>query len=240
MSGDPVRYEVICIVNGQELWVECLKGEELPDGRLAAKIKSGGVTFRKPGMWRRKRPTCECVDDAGADPDCLNCYGTGFIPEKVEIGDRSDHVRPEIQALIDRGNVTLAELHELRCNSWEWDALVPAMTDEALISRAQRAIDNCGPPEFNYRGSVIGVFAPELMIRFAGASKAATAYAETIDNVREALGQKTTHYHVVAGDVKELVEAVEKQGGHALRVLQRLRGDADELATGEAMAEERE
>ena len=51
----------------------------------------------------------------------------------------------------------------------------------------------------------------------------ARGLAETIDNVREALGQEATHYYIVADDVKELVEAVERQGGSALQVLQKLR-----------------
>ena len=52
---------------------------------------------------------------------------------------------------------------------------------------------------------------------------AARGYAETIDNVREALGQVVTHYLIVADDVKELVEAVEKHGGPAAEVLQKIR-----------------
>ena len=194
----------------------------------------------------------------------------------------SDHIRPEIQALIDRGNVTLEELHDLRCNSWEWDALVPAMTDEALIARAQYALDNSRRPRIpsvTYDESVIGVFAPELMRRLVQASAAsqrhmekwweyeqkyilpcfqfaeesgidlhaevrnspgtncvvllvralqaqareAVAFAETIDNVREALGQKATHYLIIADDVRLLVDAVEKQGGPALELLRELR-----------------
>lgn len=51
----------------------------------------------------------------------------------------------------------------------------------------------------------------------------ARSYAETIDNVREALGQDETHYHIIADDVRDLVEAVERQGGAALEVLQKLR-----------------
>lgn len=51
----------------------------------------------------------------------------------------------------------------------------------------------------------------------------ARGFAETIDNVREALGQDVTHYFIIADDVKELVEAVERQGGAALEVLQKIR-----------------
>ena len=56
---------------------------------------------------------------------------------------------------------------------------------------------------------------------------ASKAFAETIDAVREALGQEGTHYLVVPGDVKELVTAVaicDADGGcHAFKVLERLR-----------------
>ncbi len=51
----------------------------------------------------------------------------------------------------------------------------------------------------------------------------ARGFAETIDNVREALGQDVTHYYIIADDVKELVEAVERQEGSALEVLQKIR-----------------
>lgn len=47
--------------------------------------------------------------------------------------DLDEHVRPEIQALAKRGNVTPAEVAELRINSWEWEHLIPAMNDEAFI-----------------------------------------------------------------------------------------------------------
>jgi hypothetical protein len=53
-----------------------------------------------------------------------------------------------------------------------------------------------------------------------------TAYGETIESVREALGQKETHYLVMSGDVKELVEAIElcaSDGGcRAMTVLRHL------------------
>lgn len=55
----------------------------------------------------------------------------------------------------------------------------------------------------------------------------ALAYAGAIDAVRKALGQKETHYLVVADGVKELVEAVklcESDGGcRAMTVLRKLR-----------------
>ena len=38
--------------------------------------------------------------------------------------------------------------------------------------------------------------------------KESRAYAETVDNVREALRQRETHYLVVADDVKDVVDAL--------------------------------
>jgi hypothetical protein len=53
------------------------------------------------------------------------------------------------------------------------------------------------------------------------------AFAETVEGVREALGQESTHYLCMPGDVKELVTAVaicDADGGcHAFKVLERLR-----------------
>lgn len=43
-----------------------------------------------------------------------------------------------------------------------------------------------------------------------GLGKAVQAYAETIDNVRQALRQKDTHYLVVADDVKDVVDALRR------------------------------
>ena len=68
----------------------------------------------------------------------------------------------------------------------------------------------------------------ELLVRWLQReARAAKSFAETIDNVREALGQEATHHHVVAGDVEELVKAVElcaSDGGcRAMTVLRKLR-----------------
>jgi predicted methyltransferase MtxX (methanogen marker protein 4) len=53
--------------------------------------------------------------------------------------------------------------------------------------------------------------------------RGARDYAQTVDNVREALGQKETHYLIMADDVQELVEAVERDDGSAKTVLKQLR-----------------
>lgn len=80
-----------------------------------------------------------------------------------------EHVRPEIQSLTTRGNVTLTEVAALRCNSWEWEHLYPAMTDEAFAESVQHSLNNCarGPsPCRSYDEAVVNVFAPELLRRF--------------------------------------------------------------------------
>lgn len=81
----------------------------------------------------------------------------------------NERIRPEMQNLIRRGNVTPAELAELRCNSWEWEALVPALTDEAFVERMQHALDNCFTrrerPFSTYNQAVEGLWAPELLRR---------------------------------------------------------------------------
>jgi len=79
-------------------------------------------------------------------------------------------IRPEIRALIQRGNVTPEETASLRCNSWEWQALVPAMNDDAFLAAMQHALDNCFTtrrrPFTTYNEAVEGLYAPELIRRF--------------------------------------------------------------------------
>jgi hypothetical protein len=95
------------------------------------------------------------------------------------------HIRAEIQALIARGNVTLAELNDLRCNSWEWQALVPAMNDEAFVDRMQHTLNNCFTPQARpfstYDAALEGLWAPELLKRFEK-----TFTFDQVDRFREA------------------------------------------------------
>lgn len=135
-----------------------------------------------------------------------------WLAEKAQ-ESLDEHVRPEIQVLAKRGNVTPEEVAEIRCNSWEWEHLIPAMNDEAFIARMEHAVKNCGyykRPYTTYNEAVEALYAPELLRRFKGAMLAARDYAEALDNIRGALGQKQTHHLVMAGDVKDLVQAVQK------------------------------
>lgn len=131
------------------------------------------------------------------------------------------HISDEIRALIQRGNVTLEELNELRCNSWEWQALVPAMTDEAFVDRMQYALDNCHTPSkrpfSTYNEAVEGLWAPELLKRFRTASFAEVNFAESLDGVREALGQKETHYLCIPDDVRIAIKALEWYAAQAFQ-----------------------
>lgn len=133
-----------------------------------------------------------------------------FGPKEIDL----EYIRPEIQALVKRRNVTLEELSNLRINSWERDALVPVMTNEALIDRAEYAVANCfvtrERPFCTYNQAVEGLFAPELIKRLKLEMEAAENMASVVEGVREAIGQKNTHYMIVASDVKELVKAIEK------------------------------
>ena len=212
-------YEVILVhADGREEWVPCLDAKELDDGRLAAEVLLGNVIFRKPGRWRKvPAQDAQSLQEIGAEE---------WLKRRAQV-ERDEHVRPEIQALVARGNVTPDEIATLRCNSWEWEALVPAMNDDALFERMQHALKNCSRvhrPAASYNESVVGVLAPELLGRFAGWRNIARNCQESLDNVREALGQDETHYLVIADDVKDLVEAIESRCD-ALVVLKRIRGE---------------
>ena len=95
----------------------------------------------------------------------------------------NQHVKPEIQALAKRGEVTLAEVVELRCNSWEWEHLYPAMTDEAFEHTVSHALANCGnvsSPCASYDEAVTGLLAPELLRRFRGLRYASEQLARAL------------------------------------------------------------
>lgn len=85
-------------------------------------------------------------------------------------GDEFERIRPEIAALVKRGNITSAETKEIRCNSWEWEAMIPALDDEAFVERMQYALDNCFTrrerPYTTYNQAIEGLYAPELLRRY--------------------------------------------------------------------------
>ena len=80
-----------------------------------------------------------------------------------------EHVRPEVQALAKRGNITLAEYGQFRGNSWEHEHIVPALNDEAFAHYAAHNLLNCSrhPRPFSTYGEACsGLMAPELLRRW--------------------------------------------------------------------------
>jgi hypothetical protein len=55
----------------------------------------------------------------------------------------NSHIKPEIRALIERGNITIPEWENLRMNSWEQEEIVPAMSDELLARVIRHTLKNC-------------------------------------------------------------------------------------------------
>lgn len=83
---------------------------------------------------------------------------------------KREHIGDDIEALIERGNITEAEDAELRCNSYERQAMVPALTDEALLWRMRHCVANCffsqRVPASTYNKALGTVYVPELIARF--------------------------------------------------------------------------
>lgn len=77
-------------------------------------------------------------------------------------------VRPAIRKLIDRGNITSEEFRSLRMNSYERDAMVPALSDEALLVVTEYALGQASripSPATTYENAIVGLYAPELLKR---------------------------------------------------------------------------
>lgn len=80
----------------------------------------------------------------------------------------SDNIRPNIRALIERGKITLEEYKQLRCNSWEFEAMVPALSLDALLWASENCVRNCSKvsrPATTYDEAMHSVYAPELIRR---------------------------------------------------------------------------
>jgi len=97
----------------------------------------------------------------------------------------NDNIRPHIRALIERGKVTLEEYKELRCNSWEYEALVPALSIEALIWASKNCIRNCSRvsrPATTYDEAMHAVYGPELIRRLRLLQEERNPVLETAHN----------------------------------------------------------
>jgi hypothetical protein len=90
----------------------------------------------------------------------------------------SGFIRQEIRDLIARGGVTLDEWKALRMNSYEREALVPALGDKALCHHVESYLAQCGrtrSPPSTYEEAVVGLLAPELVKRLREKSLFAAA-----------------------------------------------------------------
>lgn len=164
-------------------------------------------------------------------------------PELCVVSDqaeRDEHVRPEIQALIARGDVTSEEFKKFgfTLNWYEKPVLIAALSDEAFLSEVPDP-DSSFPGDKDRLGFNVAFEAcwgTESLKRFKSATSQVRSLTETIVSVHDALGQTTmrcravtdengqvvTRHPVLARDVKELVEAIESRCD-ALVVLKRIR-----------------
>jgi len=92
-------------------------------------------------------------------------------------------MKPEVEALIARGNVTLAELQELRCNSEEWRLLVPALDNKAFIYKLEHCIENCGRRALGtYDEALQVLYGPEAVKRLKALEESLLASTATTDS----------------------------------------------------------
>ena len=100
-----------------------------------------------------------------------------------------DHISPEVNKIIQRGNVTVAEFQEMYLNSWERDALIPAMSDGLLDEQTLYTLANCASwrqPATMYE-QAIQRYAVELLKRYRKAT--ARASAEEVNAVAERVSE---------------------------------------------------
>ena len=100
-----------------------------------------------------------------------------------------------------------------------WASGVGAQKDDVFVEMMENALTNV-----KYAGigeAVVDLYAPELLRRFQLAAEEARNFGEALDNIRTALGQKETHYLVMADDVAVLVKTLE---WYASKVLEKVDG----------------
>lgn len=79
-------------------------------------------------------------------------------------------ISEEIEALVKRGNITLAEYKELRVNSWEHEHVISALDDEAYCWCVEHAFLNAARPGkrpySTYEEALVHLHVPELLRRW--------------------------------------------------------------------------
>lgn len=80
------------------------------------------------------------------------------------------HIRSEVQELIKRGNITLAEYKQFSGSSCEHETIVPALNEQAFSYYTKHLLNNCFPSQKNpaktYDETVVLVLVPELLRRY--------------------------------------------------------------------------
>ena len=86
--------------------------------------------------------------------------------------DPVNPIRPHIKELIARGNLTASEIRKLNVNSWEWEALVPAMDDDCFFQNYEYCKSNTqtdrARPNLTYNDAMCNLWADEVIRRFKG------------------------------------------------------------------------
>ncbi len=74
-------------------------------------------------------------------------------------------VRESVRALADRGEVTFEEWDQ-KLNGYERDLLIPRLSDSAFLQILEKyMLPNCSRPPYDYDGSVVKKWAPDLVRR---------------------------------------------------------------------------
>ena len=124
-------------------------------------------------------------------------------------------ISDEVRALAARGNVTSEELAGHAFNSWDWEALVPALTDEALLGVVEHATLNSSPkvrqdlPCLTYDEAMAHLYGPELArrLRERGVELAKLRPGPPwLPELIKALGWQGGHWNGALRSVEELAE----------------------------------
>jgi hypothetical protein len=105
-----------------------------------------------------------------------------------------EDMKPEVQALVRRGQISVAETQGLRCTADEWHAVYLRLSDDALVHFAERALANCprvdrgDAPASAYAVQVI--FLPEALRRIQRLRRATGAFAAVAEDVLRRFGDR--------------------------------------------------
>lgn len=127
------------------------------------------------------------------------------------------NIRPDIQALCDRGNITVEEYESLQCNGDEWRLVQEHLSPEALIHAARHCLKNCGTPLriFNYEHALVAILAPQLVRHLERHNKSIEAMIAYLDT-RSSDESSEAGYYDGLGEHYELQAARHAHAANAL------------------------